>query len=183
MPNIATVLNLQLGKLQLAENQENTVQIELGGKTYTMRRAEDPLLCPVGSLSRLMFMDMGMGQSPFLPEGLGAAMSRYVFCVEGDYSTPMSAGSALHRLAQAMHSPGMPELTDAQVLQELDETRSAIKLGERLAYENYVSLVEGRCVKCGKPATSKCGRCQRAKYCGTECQRKDWKGHKKTCQA
>lgn len=43
------------------------------------------------------------------------------------------------------------------------------------------------CFKCGKmevdtrKAPKKCGRCKRAWYCGTECQKAHWAGHKSTC--
>jgi hypothetical protein len=28
-----------------------------------------------------------------------------------------------------------------------------------------------------------CKRCKRVRYCGVECQKVDWKGHKKACKA
>mmetsp|Transcript_5066 Transcript_5066/g.12084 ORF Transcript_5066/g.12084 Transcript_5066/m.12084 type:complete len:485 (+) Transcript_5066:75-1529(+) len=47
------------------------------------------------------------------------------------------------------------------------------------------------CRKCGKSDSSesfqeslmKCGRCHQAYYCNRECQKADWKDHKKTCVA
>ncbi|KAJ7792405.1 hypothetical protein B0H14DRAFT_2931359 [Mycena olivaceomarginata] len=43
------------------------------------------------------------------------------------------------------------------------------------------------CAACYKPETKylryqRCGACQRASYCSRECQKKDWRAHKQTCQ-
>ena len=35
---------------------------------------------------------------------------------------------------------------------------------------------------CSKLTTNKCGKCGLAWYCKTECQRSDWKIHKKVCK-
>ena len=37
------------------------------------------------------------------------------------------------------------------------------------------------CTVCGNPTTNKCGKCSNAWYCRTECQKSDWKTHKKVC--
>lgn len=38
------------------------------------------------------------------------------------------------------------------------------------------------CNKCGKMNNlKKCGRCNKVLYCSVDCQRSDWKQHKKTC--
>ena len=39
------------------------------------------------------------------------------------------------------------------------------------------------CSQCGKQraALKRCSRCKEASYCGAECQRAAWKGHKKKC--
>ncbi|KAJ7612725.1 hypothetical protein FB45DRAFT_1117295, partial [Roridomyces roridus] len=34
---------------------------------------------------------------------------------------------------------------------------------------------------CGKSAELRCSTCKTVHYCGTECQKKDWKTHKKEC--
>lgn len=39
-----------------------------------------------------------------------------------------------------------------------------------------------RCRSCGKDGGLTCSRCKRARYCSKECQRADWKVHKKDCQ-
>ena len=38
------------------------------------------------------------------------------------------------------------------------------------------------CTVCGRPTTKKCGKCGLARYCKTQCQRGDWKDHKKICK-
>jgi hypothetical protein len=37
------------------------------------------------------------------------------------------------------------------------------------------------CCVCAQPATSKCEVCAYARYCSRECQKKDWKAHKRCC--
>ncbi|KAL7440620.1 hypothetical protein ACHAXM_007383 [Skeletonema potamos] len=37
------------------------------------------------------------------------------------------------------------------------------------------------CVTCCKDATKSCTRCKRAAYCDTNCQKSDWREHKKIC--
>ncbi|KAF7290760.1 MYND-type domain-containing protein [Mycena indigotica] len=37
------------------------------------------------------------------------------------------------------------------------------------------------CTICGEPAKSKCSRCGVVRYCGSVCQRDDWKAHKALC--
>lgn len=39
------------------------------------------------------------------------------------------------------------------------------------------------CKVCGKEDAKKCGKCHRVFYCSVECQRQDWKSHKKTCSS
>jgi hypothetical protein len=39
------------------------------------------------------------------------------------------------------------------------------------------------CGACGAPGLRKCRRCNKTRYCGKECQKSDWKAHKKTCKA
>ena len=41
------------------------------------------------------------------------------------------------------------------------------------------------CFTCGKSGAklSSCSQCHRAYYCNRECQRKDWKRHKRACAA
>lgn len=38
------------------------------------------------------------------------------------------------------------------------------------------------CANCGHPgATKRCGRCKTTYYCQKECQRSDYKAHKRVC--
>lgn len=41
------------------------------------------------------------------------------------------------------------------------------------------------CFNCGKaaPKLLTCGQCHHAQYCGRECQREDWRRHKRACRA
>ena len=52
----------------------------------------------------------------------------------------------------------------------------------------YANYGEKRCWQCGeeKPAEEikKCGSCRCSRYCGKQCQTKDWKGrHQRWCKA
>jgi hypothetical protein len=38
------------------------------------------------------------------------------------------------------------------------------------------------CSRCNEPTTQKCAACKSTYYCGSECQTKDWKDHKKNCK-
>ena len=38
------------------------------------------------------------------------------------------------------------------------------------------------CQVCGAEGASPCGGCGNVAYCGTKCQRKDWKEHKVRCR-
>jgi hypothetical protein len=47
---------------------------------------------------------------------------------------------------------------------------------------------EGQCANCGREpkgekALLTCSRCKKTRYCSGECQKVDWKGHKKGCKA
>ena len=45
-----------------------------------------------------------------------------------------------------------------------------------------LNSVFGKCKTCSSTkTTSFCSRCKTNKYCGQECQRKDWAQHKKLC--
>jgi hypothetical protein len=46
------------------------------------------------------------------------------------------------------------------------------------AQENTVS-----CFACNRPGTQRCSACQNARYCSSECQKKDWVLHKLLCQS
>lgn len=73
--------------------------------------------------------------------------------------------------------------TDAQVVQDW---RSCP--GQPGPQPRWVDLADpepSRCAQCGAtaPAMLRCRRCKAARYCGTECQAKHWKAHKRFCKA
>ncbi|KAF8451738.1 hypothetical protein BDZ91DRAFT_750228 [Kalaharituber pfeilii] len=39
----------------------------------------------------------------------------------------------------------------------------------------------GTCATCQKPASQRCGQCHTTYYCTRDCQKADWKKHKRTC--
>jgi len=41
--------------------------------------------------------------------------------------------------------------------------------------------MDAQCYVCGKPGQAHCSRCLAVTYCGTDCQRSDWKRHKAFC--
>jgi len=43
-------------------------------------------------------------------------------------------------------------------------------------------VVESPCKACTKPGTLRCSKCKNATYCSADCQKKDWKDHKKACE-
>ena len=49
-------------------------------------------------------------------------------------------------------------------------------------YHVYIDRSMDICNVCSKPTIKKCGKCGLARYCRTECQRSDWKNHKKICK-
>lgn len=67
--------------------------------------------------------------------------------------------------AMAIHDPNWNEATSA-ALANLKEL--------------FVSL-NGLCAQCQKSAKTKCGKCLLFRYCSAECQRANWKEHKKLC--
>ena len=81
-------------------------------------------------------------------------------------SLSSSAGAASLR---AQSSPGNPEAAESF---EPKVPSPDGKTG---------NIKSGSCTVCGKPCSSKCGRCK-APYCGEECQRQDWARHKVECK-
>ena len=48
--------------------------------------------------------------------------------------------------------------------------------------EKHSLLYKTRCVATGKPKLLLCTACKHTNYCSTECQKADWKGHKRMCK-
>ena len=67
--------------------------------------------------------------------------------------------------------------------------RAPLRIAQRpraQALQPITSLRSGEtsaCPVCGKSALLTCSRCKKQAYCSKECQRSDWKQHKKTCKA
>ncbi|KAH9932707.1 uncharacterized protein BXZ73DRAFT_89879 [Epithele typhae] len=50
-------------------------------------------------------------------------------------------------------------------------------------YERLLKSLQGLpCEFCGENATLKCSACKHTRYCSEECQKLDWKQHKKGCK-
>lgn len=66
-------------------------------------------------------------------------------------------------------------------------SRRLLKRAEKTDWDPDVTNYVRACQKCGKeerkdgPRLMKCSRCRNVMYCGTECQKADWKGHKSYC--
>ena len=56
-----------------------------------------------------------------------------------------------------------------------------ILLGMQDKTESLKKQLNTFCSICSKEGTLKCSRCKTKKYCSPECQRIDWRVHKKTC--
>jgi MYND finger len=63
----------------------------------------------------------------------------------------------------------------------VEDTRVFGERKKRPKNVNQTNNDEGKCPVCGKEGTKRCGQCMKISYCSRECQRKDWKNHKKNC--
>ncbi|XP_018895705.2 uncharacterized protein [Bemisia tabaci] len=67
------------------------------------------------------------------------------------------------------------------------------KCGTEIPNPDFQALLADRCEKCGsdkkengpagEQALFNCSKCKSVKYCSVECQKSDWKMHKKSCKA
>ena len=80
----------------------------------------------------------------------------------------------------------------APYLEELRDRDGMEELGSSIDDLGIANAVQGKdasqndrsdppCNRCRKVATKKCANCETVKYCSRECQRQDWKEHKKVC--
>ena len=61
--------------------------------------------------------------------------------------------------------------------------KAATRSKAKAASKPKVSLAELRCGHCNKVgAPSLCSKCTKVAYCDKECQKEDWKAHKKICR-
>lgn len=63
---------------------------------------------------------------------------------------------------------------------ECKEEKVVKPLPEGQKFFNFVCVK--KCSMCEKETKTKCSRCKEKRYCSAECQRKDWKEHKKLCK-
>lgn len=57
----------------------------------------------------------------------------------------------------------------------------AMGVKEALKESNFQSSSKENCWNCGRRATETCSGCNKARYCGTFCQHKDWSNHMHHC--
>lgn len=72
---------------------------------------------------------------------------------------------------------------DVQILSGFTN-RLSRRVGRSRPFSPRMASAPCACDVCGAAdGTLLCSRCRRARYCGSECQRADWKHHKKACRA
>ena len=97
-----------------------------------------------------------MISSPELVEGLG------------DY---MTSPDLIERVKERLSSPNLME--------SIRETLISSPFAECLDKNGDLTRY---CRACGKKDdVKKCSKCKKVSYCGKECQKKDWKDHKRSC--
>ncbi|KFA66897.1 hypothetical protein S40285_02310 [Stachybotrys chlorohalonatus IBT 40285] len=112
-------------------------------------------------------VSLGFGEQVLCSCGKGRIPSNFVAIPEWDEAIPHATRIAISPIFAV---PAVEKMTD------LDSLNGA------------VSVSKERCRNCGKSegsdsgALKKCMRCQKAKYCSAECQKKDWKKHKTDCK-
>ncbi|GAQ78848.1 hypothetical protein KFL_000190650 [Klebsormidium nitens] len=95
----------------------------------------------------------------------------------------MGSRAAFHLMLQDL---GYVETTNA----DADHMKKLMRLANVVEARNQLQA-DGRDLcrnqECGEAATMQCGRCKEngiaVWYCGRDCQRKDYKGHKEACKA
>mmetsp|Transcript_2395 Transcript_2395/g.5467 ORF Transcript_2395/g.5467 Transcript_2395/m.5467 type:complete len:952 (+) Transcript_2395:38-2893(+) len=79
-------------------------------------------------------------------------------------------------IEQPVQAPDMKHIT-----KHSSNANGPIRKKEGHRKERNKGQLSSKCIVCGKPSTSKCGRCCSASYCGKACQLKDWRTHKLEC--
>lgn len=81
-----------------------------------------------------------------------------------------------------------PSLTPEEIQEFSQDLQKTLSESPAPTIEEHSQRAPARVVKvcsfCEKKleTSPKCGRCKTARYCGTECQQKHWKQHKKECR-
>ncbi|KAG8720900.1 hypothetical protein FRC09_008807 [Ceratobasidium sp. 395] len=70
-----------------------------------------------------------------------------------------------------------------KTVQDLQHGMMGLPVEQEMANRLQLTNVCWTCSGSGTPELLTCSECKRARYCSTECQRQDWKSHKKNCQA
>ena len=104
---------------------------------------------------------------------------------ESDFSInrPFDAAAAKNRLVQAWkgESTPNPEYSTDRIMHMWSTSMTSINLNEIRRQQAGVCNCCRRTGERLKVKMKHCARCKNVNYCGLECQRKDWKTHKKVC--
>ena len=131
-----------------------------------------------------------------LPVAVERGRQTYTHTAECEYTTPESSGRALCSCGQGKDLPSAFVESMTKQASSLGSSVSPLfyraALSPLFAHAEALSAQQAKaasatagCGKCGKggQALRKCARCHKAAYCSRECQRLDWKIHKRTCLA
>ena len=86
-----------------------------------------------------------------------------------------ASGCRGHKLPEVVLLSGTTELRNEWVLKDFkDESRATLLV---------IVKSEKLCASCGERGEKKCAGCKMVRYCGVECQMKDWRlRHKQECR-
>lgn len=121
-----------------------------------------------------------------LPVAVERARRTYTHTAECTYTTPGGSGRTL--LCSCGQGEDLPSEFEESITQVRSPESSVHPLFYRAALSPLFAPAEAfsvQCGKCGKggKALMKCARCHKVAYCSKDCQRLDWKVHKRTCSA
>lgn len=104
-------------------------------------------------------------------------------------NVPSSGGNRVFPMEEVLRLKNANQAMQLQ-LQNSEELRSLHDLYPWKAAACYKKMVgnqkiyraQHRCEKCNMPTDQKCKGCGMVYYCGSDCQKADWKRHKKQCK-